>query len=191
MPGASILERSEKAALLFPFCWTMGFVGVGGFFFLIQHLCTALSTEEASMLAEGMHTCWRPLLHPRLVHVDRRRWTCLRVPNDQPHLPNRLLGKGGRKGKWEGQQGLRGKILPGNGGRGGRRARLAKTAWESNPGAGQSLSAAHKPWKSLSPPFQLQPPEAVSGLLVQSERLGFWPLTGWLRRTGCLGGVWV
>lgn len=33
MPGASILERSEKAALLFPFCWTMGFVGVGVFFF--------------------------------------------------------------------------------------------------------------------------------------------------------------
>lgn len=57
----------------------------------------------------------------------------------------RVLGKGARKGKWEGQQGFRGQILPGNGGRGWRRARLAKTAWESSPGAGRRLSAAHKP----------------------------------------------
>lgn len=27
----------------------------------------------------------------------------------------------------------------------GRRARLAKTTWESSPGAGQRLGAAHKP----------------------------------------------
>lgn len=49
----------------------------------------------------------------------------------------RMLGKDGGKGKRKGKQGLRGQILPGNGGRLRGRARLLKPSWKSSPELGK------------------------------------------------------